>query len=362
MKGEQDMKRFLFGSEVHDAACRIILRENSMGENIGLSFRREPSFFPAEKISSEWSQLVVLEDDEVQKIVGFGVRSGRLYWYRGKKIELGYISQLRLLPEYRGGRILFDGYKKFKELHEGDRKVPFYLTTILSDNATTRSLLESGRAGLPTYQPIAQLSSYFFLAHKAKKGCGDVHEVSVEEVLFSYNNHVSTSYLATCYGDDTHSWLSLVDYEAVSIEGDTFSAKAILVNFSRVKQIVVTNYSGTYKAITLVVRFLSSALGITPPPVVGSELSCLYPIAISLEGDTEKGFQVLLNLAREKALDKKLHGVVCGLNSNSPLAVHANKKSLSNTRSILYAVAWDKNQLPTLDTLYSDINVEVGTL
>lgn len=189
-----------------------------------------------------------------------------------------------------------------------------------------------------------------------------MHEVSIEEVLFSYNNHAKTSDLATCYGEETHSWFSLVDYEAVSVKGDTFSATALLVNFSKVKQIVVTSYSGTYKTITLVVRLLSSVLGITPPPVVGSELTCLYPIAISLEGDPEKGFQALLNLAREKAFNKKLHGVVCGLNSNSPLAVHAEKKALSNTRSILYAVAWDKDQLPTLDALHSDINVEVGTL
>ncbi len=356
------MKRFLFGSEAHDAACRAILRKNSMGENIGLSFRREPSFFPAEKIANLWSELVVLEDDEVADIVGFGVRSGRLFWYQGQRIELGYISQLRLLPKYRGGRILFDGYKKFKELHEGDRQVPFYLTTILSDNATARSLLESGRAGLPIYQPIAQLSSCFFSAHKVKKEYGDVHEVSVEEVLFSYNNHAKTSDLATCYGEDTRSWLSLVDHEAFSVEGGTFSVKALLVNFSRVKQIVVTSYSGTYKAITLVVRLVSSVLGVTPPPVVGSELTCLYPIAISLQGDKEKGFEALLNLAREKAIDKKLHGVVCGLNSNSQLAVHAEKKALSNTRSILYAVAWDKNQLPTLNIESNSVNVEVGTL
>ena len=84
------MKRFLFGSEVHDKACCAILRESPMGENIRLSFRREPSFFPAEKIANTWSQLVVLQDDENEKVFGFGVRSGRPYWLNGQKVELGY--------------------------------------------------------------------------------------------------------------------------------------------------------------------------------------------------------------------------------------------------------------------------------
>jgi hypothetical protein len=151
------MKRFLLGSEVHDEACRAILRESSMGKDVRLSFRREPSFFPAEKIANTWSRLVVLEDDETKTMLGFGVMSGRPHWLNGRAVELGYISQLRLIPEFQNGVYLAKGYRKFKELHEQDKKVPFYVTTI---SVTTLLQGQFSKADVLDYQHMCHLKNY----------------------------------------------------------------------------------------------------------------------------------------------------------------------------------------------------------
>lgn len=357
------MKRFLFGSEVHDEACRAILRESSMGKNVRLSFRREPSFFSAEKIANTWSQLVVLCDDENENVLGFGVRSGRPYWLNGQSVELGYISQLRLIPEFRNGLCLAKGYRKLKELHEKDGKVSFYITTVLSDNDTARSSLENKRVGLPIYRPLDELSSYFFIAQKASlKLVGNTNPVDIRDVLATYNEEVRGGSLATRYDVNTMSWMSMVDYEAVKVHTSTCTASAVLVDFSKVKQVVIDGYSVPYAVITGLARASASFLGIIPPPKVDSLLKSLYLTAVSISGDREEGFQALLKFARGRAFQKSCHGVVCGLSSQSSFNKHANRKCISNTKSILYAVAWDESVIPKIDNSVDKINIEVATL
>lgn len=357
------MKRFLFGSEVHDEACRVILQTSPMGKNIRLSFRREPSFFPAEKIANTWSQLVVLCDDENEKVLGFGVRSSRPYWLNGQEVELGYISQLRLVPEFRNGLYLAKGYRKFRELHEQDGKIPFYITTILSDNEVARSSLESKRIGLPSYKPLDELSSYFFIAQKAhSKSTEIIHQSDITEVLTKYNNEVRDGSLATRYDENTTSWMSLVDHETITVCSSSFTASALLVDFSKVKQVIIDGYSMSYTIITELARVFAPFLGIRPPPKGGSHLKSLYLIAVSISGDRKQGFQALLQYARNRAFQKNCHGVVYGLSSQSSLNEYANRKCISNTKSILYAVAWDEGVIPKIDNSVDKINVEVATL
>lgn len=357
------MKRFLFGSQMHDEACRAILRESSMGKNIELSFQREPSFFPAEKIANNWSQLVVLQDDENEKVLGFGVRSGRSYWVNGKEVELGYISQLRLVNEFRNGLYLAKGYRKFKELHEQNGEVPFYITTVLSDNQTARSSLESGRVGLPLYKPIDELSSYFFIAQKAEKNSKEVtNQINTSEVFTKYNDTAQYESLSTRYDEHTRSWMSLVDHETIKLQTGAFKALAILVDFSKVKQVIVNGYSSLYTVITKLARVSAPFLGINPPPKAGSYLKSFYLIAISISGDKDQGFQALLEHARNRAFEKNYHGVICGLGSQSSFKKHADRKCISNTKSILYAVAWDASVIPKIDNGTNKINIEVATL
>ena len=357
------MKRFLFGSEVHDEACRAILRESPMGKNVRLSFQREPSFFPAEKIANIWSQLVVLQDDESDEVLGFGVRSGRPYWLNSQEVELGYISQLRLVPEFRNGLYLAKGYRKFKELHEQDGKVPFYITTVLSDNETAREALESKRVGLPSYRPLDELFSYFFVAKKARsRSTGIAYQSDLIEVLTKHNEEVRGGSLATRYDGNTMSWMSLVDYEAVTIHTSTFTASGLLVDFSKVKQVIIDGYSVPYTMLTGLARVLAPCFGFKPPPKVRSHLRSLYLMAMSVSGDKEEGFEALLQHARDRAFQRNCHGVVYGLSSRSSFNQHANRKCISITKSILYAVAWDESVIPKIDAGTNQINVEVATL
>ncbi|MBI1783504.1 hypothetical protein HYR69_00030 [Candidatus Sumerlaeota bacterium] len=135
-----------------DAALRRVLAATPMDGRISLSFRREPSYFDASVVDGRFRQVVVGRDQKAGgEIIGFGSRSVRDVYVNGERISVGYLSALRLLPEYRGwGNLIARGFAHFKSLHN-DGRAPLYLTTIAEGNERAIRLLTSGRAGLPTY-------------------------------------------------------------------------------------------------------------------------------------------------------------------------------------------------------------------
>jgi hypothetical protein len=95
-------------------------------------------------------QVVACRDQNTGRIFGFGCRSLRELYVNGQPTVVGYLSSLRVLPEYRNRGLVARGYAFFRRLH-ADGRTPFYLTTIAEGNETALQILTSGRAGLPMY-------------------------------------------------------------------------------------------------------------------------------------------------------------------------------------------------------------------
>src|SRR6266571_2823670 len=168
--GAQHRFEFALAGEAEDDALRTLLRHISMPGNITLSFLREPSFFLAEQAGNISSQVLVCKDRQKDQVVGMGSRSIRCVYIDGKPTRVGYLSMLRGTTEARGNIALARGYRYLQTLH-ADGAVPYYFTTVLDDNTTAKALLTSGRARLPTYQPVARLITYLIpLTKKPREG------------------------------------------------------------------------------------------------------------------------------------------------------------------------------------------------
>jgi hypothetical protein len=133
-----------------DADLRHVLAFTPMPGRIGVSLRREPSWFDAAVVDGFSRQVVACRDQGTGRIFGFGCRSLRELYVNGRPTVVGYLSSLRVLPEYRNRGLIARGYAFFRRLHE-DGQTPFYLTTIAEGNETALRILTSGRAGLPAY-------------------------------------------------------------------------------------------------------------------------------------------------------------------------------------------------------------------
>ncbi|MBY0521970.1 MAG: hypothetical protein K2R98_01140 [Gemmataceae bacterium] len=144
--------RFELATPADDADLRQVMAATPMEGRIRIGFRREPSWFDAAVVDGRWRQVIACRDLETGRVFGFGCRSIGERCVNGKVQDVGYLSSLRVLPEYRNIGLVARGYAFMKQLHQ-DRRVPFYLTTIAEDNTVALQVLTSGRAGLPTYQP-----------------------------------------------------------------------------------------------------------------------------------------------------------------------------------------------------------------
>src|SRR4051812_5061552 len=147
--------RFELATPDDDGDLRRVLAATPMQGQIAVTFRREPSWFAGAVVDGRFRQVVACRDLRSGRVIGFGCRSIREVYVNGKPDVVGYLSSLRVLPGHRNLGLIARGYSKFRELH-GDRRVPYYLTTIAAGNVTALKVLTSGRAGLPMYHPVGE--------------------------------------------------------------------------------------------------------------------------------------------------------------------------------------------------------------
>ena len=95
-----------------DASLRRLLAENPMEGRIRVAFEREPSYFHAVEVQGRFAQVIVGRDLETGALVGVGTRTVKPAFVNGEPRPLGYLSDLRLLPAYRGERALIENTRR----------------------------------------------------------------------------------------------------------------------------------------------------------------------------------------------------------------------------------------------------------
>ena len=139
--------------ESDDFDLREILRNTKMQGDISLSFETEPSFFNAISILGEKQTVLSIRDIQKNKIIGFLIRSVKNVYINQKIVKVGYLSSIRLLEGYRGGRLLIKGNKELKKLL-GNSTEKINFTTIIKDNIYAQKVISKSRVGLPDYNKI----------------------------------------------------------------------------------------------------------------------------------------------------------------------------------------------------------------
>src|SRR5258706_2904868 len=101
--------RFELATRAHDPAIRQLLSDRPMQGRIGLSMRREPSFFDAAAIEgTEHRTIIAIEAD---RVIAAGSVSVRNRFINGQPTRVGYLSGLRLIKSCRGrASVIRQGY------------------------------------------------------------------------------------------------------------------------------------------------------------------------------------------------------------------------------------------------------------
>lgn len=164
---------FAAATEADEAELRELLRQIPVEGSIRVAFEREPNFFAAAPLQGPYHQVGIVRDRCTGRIIGMGTRSIADAFVNGEPTPLGYLSDLRLLPEYRNGPLVARGYRVLRDWH-ADARTQRYYTVIFADNTHALRNLAQGRAGLPRYQDCGPLHCPGVHLRRRKPELGEV--------------------------------------------------------------------------------------------------------------------------------------------------------------------------------------------
>lgn len=363
--------KFQLAGETEDGALRAVLRQAHMPGNISLAFSREPSFFTAERAGSVRHQTLVYQDQENGKITGIGGRSIRKLYVDGKEKTVGYLSSLRLLPESRSSMTLVRGYKFLRSLH-GDGEVPYYFTTILDENRYAQQILESGRAGMPSYVPVGMFVTYLIPIRK-KVSRRLRHEVlscskdalpQAHECLSEWNGRHQFAPAYTL--DDLSGGTGLLpnfspkDLYVCKERGEVVGTLGVW-NQQSFKQTVVTDYSAKMKAVKPFYNGIARLRGHPTLPSVGESIRSVHASFVSAEDDNTEVFESLIGKVCSDWSGRGHDYLLIGLSEEHKLAPTARRLATRELRSRIYLVHWPEEKV-ILPRNGRVAHIEVATL
>jgi hypothetical protein len=328
----------------HDAPLRALLRDTPMGESIQVAFLREPSFFLTSDIQGTFVQTFVGLRDA--RLIGTGTRAIRPSWVNGLRCEAGYLADLRLRKEDRGGTYVARAFRFLRELH-ADGRVSVYSTVVVDDNRAALETIAANRAGLPCYAPLGRvLTPAIYLRRRMPKMNGDVVRGRADmlpDIVSKLNENRLQFAPAWTVDDFANGRLHGFRAEDFYVLRRKGKIAGVLAKWDQrsFRQTVVLRYQGWLGRL----RPLVNVVRWPPLPRAGVPLSFFYVAFLST--DDVEAFAILLrHVYRENAFGAYTHCTV-GLHERDPRAAVLKDYGHTPFAGRLFAVTFDRP--PELD-------------
>jgi hypothetical protein len=344
--------RFELATPADDADLCNVLAATPTDGRIAVSFRRDPSWFAGSVVDGRLRQVVVCRDVESGRVVGFGCRSIREVYVDGHPADVGYLSNLRLLPGHRNRGLVARGFGFFRDLH-GDRRAPYYLTTIADGNRTALDVLTSGRAGLPRYHPAGTYHTVAIPLLRRGTG-GRVPTVRVRPatpgdlpavLAFLADEGPRRQFFPRLRADDFQSpvgamrglaldWLLLAERDGRLV--------GTLAGWDQHgdRRSVVHAYRGWLRRARPLYNAWAMVRGRHALPTPGGDLRYVTAALPVVAGDDETIFAALLAALRAKAAGGPWSHVVLGLHETDPLLSVARRWQAACYVTHVFVVCW----------------------
>ena len=329
--------------ESDDFDLREILRNTKMQGDISLSFETEPSFFNAISILGEKQTVLSIRDIQKNKIIGFLIRSVKNVYINQKIVKVGYLSSIRLLEGYRGGRLLIKGNKELKKLL-GNSTEKINFTTIIKDNIYAQQVISKSRVGLPDYNKIGVNKTFAIKPCNSTryKNLNDItiqkgiDGFSIERVVSFINENgkkknffpvitkdlIENNYLKDFSKDDF--FIAHKNNKILGIVG--------CWDQSKFKKSVVKGLSKKYKLLRLFNNyFLTHFLNTPTIPNVKQNINAFYLNLIVVKKNDNDVFSCIIDFISKYYSNKNYNYFLIGIDENDPLC-----QSMKNFRCFTY--------------------------
>lgn len=159
----------------NEALCDVVRRVH-LRSKLDVTQERDPDFFALPRMHHGHSAVYLAENPD-GFVGGCGSVITRPGWVDGELSTVGYLSDLRAVPGFRGARALPRAYAAALERARDEQGAEVFYTVIFDDNELAkRALLGFGqrkRAGQPVYRPMTPFnmtSAQFCLPCRKPRG------------------------------------------------------------------------------------------------------------------------------------------------------------------------------------------------
>jgi len=372
------MSRFTFNlaTQADDASLRCLLAATPMEGAISLAFAREPSYFDATVVDGRYVQVGVVRDGKSQQVVGMGSRAIGLRYLDGLPTPMGYLSGLRLLPEFRGrAGLLARGYQFLRELHS-DGAARFYLTTVATDNPISR-VLTSERAGLPTYRSCGEYHTLVISPSRFRRMPelidDDVNirtaEIADRDAVVAFLNEFGSSrqffpkYEAQDLFSDRGLLRGLQPADVLlAFRGTEIVGTLGCWNQRHFKQIIVHRYQKHLAALRPLYNAWATLRRHPVLPAAGSSLAARLAAIPVIRDDNQRVFGQLLRKQLYQLTQRGDRQLLIGLHSADELLRSAQQFAGKEYKTTLYLVYWPEEAPDVCKLMKRVPYLELGSL
>jgi hypothetical protein len=342
--------------ESDDDALKAALRNNAMDSWVCLSFEREPSYFDGVALMGQSYTVIACDKNQPEIMVGMYSCAFLPVHINGTVARLGYLGCLRVNPPYRHKiRILKGGFNSMPILIPDLGSLPFWFTSVASENVLARRVLETGLKGMPIYQAVGEVET---LAINTQQGrlSGLLQQATRADIpaLVAFFNQQAACYqfapvlteqwLLNLSGDNglclDHFWLLK--------DGVQIHACLAIWDQRAFKQTVARGYRFPISLLRGAYNVFAGMTGRVQLPAVGEQLEQVFLAFVAVDNLADALAVVREGLAR--ARDKGAEVAVLGLSVANPLTVLL-KQSLKPSvyRTTIETVILSDGLAPTLD-------------
>lgn len=319
-----------------------------------MAFERAPDYFASAAVMYHQPQLLVVsrkQDQALAAAVNMGVRH---MYLNGQPAPLRYGADMRIAPEFQGGRVLLYVNRAVKQVI-GDG---WYLTVILQDNQRSRSSLEGGRAGLPFYRHIGRITTFTVTSARPRGHAALPVRVATAADIPAMNRLVERMaehyQFLPCYdfngllnGDPFFHGLQLGDFLLLG-EADQLRGLVGLWNQKALKQTRVIRYNRALGLARPLLNLWGAARGGLHLPATGEAFDYLALHSPLTRPDDLQGFETLLHAAWQATRQRGTRAMTLTLADNDPRSSVLQQFRSVPMHANQYTVAFDDACQPEL--------------
>jgi hypothetical protein len=320
-----------------------------------MAFERAPDYFASAAVMYHRPELLIVtrrQDNTLAAAVNMGMR--RMY-LNGSAQDLRYGADMRISPDFQGGRVLLYVNRAVKDVVRDG----WYLSVILEENGRSRGSLEGGRAGLPDYRAIGSITTYTVTAQRhSGQGFLPLVRTATAADIPAMNRFVARMadhyQFLSCYdfnglltGDPFFQGLTLGDFLLVG-EGDDLRGLVGVWNQKAFKQTRVIRYSRSLHWLRPLWNLWASWTGGMHLPPAGQSFDYLALHSPLTRPDDLPVFSALLQAAWAETRRRGSRAMTLTLADTDPRRDALKQFRYLPLRARQYTVAFDDAAQPVL--------------